>query len=278
MFEPVALAGFAGAYPERACAVAHDLAGHTSLSLPRLMVLAGSLPRAHIIRRAGDLDLGAYDTTMALGEMSPALLVQSLNHHPSILHFSDIGDEREFKALMSEVLRTLRPLLKAAGNPALGVTTHIHLAAPGTVLPLHLAVQHRLHLQVRGQSTLSYLDPVTAAGVTSAELEAGFHDGKLGLAFDPAFEEIATHMPLNEGDGVYLPPGTPVWVRHGDSTAMGLDLRWRSAMSLQRADCYGFHRVTRRFGLKWNVTKGGAACAAKAQLYGLIKGKPKTAL
>ncbi len=268
MFEAGALALFTGCYPDRPCLLDHGLVAHPLLSLPRLTVLAGSLPKMDVIYRSADLTADQYSETLDLENQAPAALVQGLGTSRTLLQLTDIGEEREYKALTMDILRPFRPLLKASGAPAIGAKTHIHLASPKAILPFHLETAHQLYLQVRGTSILSLHDGTDPDIVPGAAFEGAYARGEVGLPYQDDFADRAAAYELNEGTAVYLPPGSPYWLEHGPDISLGLSLRWQSRVSFELADCYQMHGRLRRFGWAQGPTKGGWARRMKARAYG----------
>ncbi|MEM9420945.1 MAG: hypothetical protein AAF986_00320 [Pseudomonadota bacterium] len=267
MFEAGALAHFTGAYPDHPATMDHDLVGHPLLSLPRLTVLAGSIPRYDVSLRPADLDIDQYDEQIPLEDLSPAALTQGLAVGRTLIQLCDIGEERDYKAMGLDILRPLRPLLKASGERAIAPQTHIHLAPPKAKLPFHLETIHRLYLQVRGSATVHLFDSRDPKIVSGPTWERAYKEGRISLPYSEKLSDAATLYDLNEGTALYLPPGTPNWIQHGADVSIGLCLRWQSPISLEMAACYGMHSILREKGLAQRPTKGGWRQRLKAQGY-----------
>lgn len=207
-FEPLSLAQFSSAYPQRAAALQHDFAHHAQATLPGLMVLAASLPRARVEVDDAEHTLAADRPSGGPGDgPSPAALLQSLAARQAVLRLHDVGLDRNFHSLLATMRRQVAPLLAADGGVDWSGHGAIYAASPGRNAALPPADAHRLLIGLRGCFEV----------------------------VDAAPDEPLPDAALTHDQARFLPAGAALTLRAVSGPPVMLMLEWRSrALADQR--------------------------------------------
>ncbi|WOI52540.1 hypothetical protein [Parvularcula sp. LCG005] len=187
MFDVGALAQFATAYPAQPAVLAHSANEHPLFSLPRLTILAGSLPRRCVELRSADTGAEEKDPT------PPALLVQALSARDDVMSLREIGHDEEYAQWLSETVRPFVPFLRGVTGANVSVDGEIVLCSPDVATQWPSEGEGRIWMQCRGQST-------AALGTRTFE--------------------------LGEGEAIFAPKGEDLTVTAGNQLGIAVVLSW----------------------------------------------------
>ena len=240
------------AFAHRPMAVAHTLADHPLLDLPALAELADALAPKDVERHEAHLPLvvpgGAPDLA---GRPSESVLGIEDNGQWMVLWY--IEQVPEYKALLDEVLSDAESYLSAHdGADGEWVMSprrreaFLFLSAPDAVTPIHFDPEQNFLLQVRGvkdMNTCAFTDSQTARRA----IERYYDGGHRNLSAMPAGETTTFRMP--PGEGVYVPPFHPHWVRNGPRASISLSITFRTRASEQFERVHQMNARLRRMHL-----------------------------
>jgi len=219
-------AAFGECFDRRAFAVRHRLAEHPLLTLDALAELSDVLPRKSVERHRADLDLltpgGAPDL-----DGRPSDTVRELETGNVWMVLWYIEQVPEYRQLLDDCLDEVERLVRAQHGPMRQRKGYIFLSAPNATTPVHFDPEQNLLLQIRGVKEMNlgrFDDPADH----QAELDRYFDGGHRNLDRMPRHEDTFRMAP---GDGVYVYPFAPHWVKNGPQASVSLSITFRTAAS-----------------------------------------------
>jgi hypothetical protein len=243
---------FRQAFVHRPIAVRHTLAEHPLLRLDALAELADALPPKDLERHDAHLPLvvpgGAPDLT---GPPSESVLGIEGNGQWMVLWY--IEQVPEYKALLDEVLSDAESYIaahdRAGGDLAMSPRRReafLFLSAPDAVTPIHFDPEQNLLLQIRGVKEMNTC-AFTGSEAERHAVERYYDGGHRNLAGMPEGE--TTTFRMQPGDGVYVPPFHPHWVRNGPRASISLSITFRTRASEQFERVHQMNARLRRMHL-----------------------------
>jgi Cupin superfamily protein len=217
---------FADAFARRPLAVGHRLADDPLLSLDALAELADRLPRASIERHQADLGLMQPGGAPEL-EGPPSQTVREIETANTWMVLWYIEQDPAYKALLDETLDEVERHVGARHGGMRQRRGYIFISAPNATTPVHFDPEQNLLLQIRGRKEMNvgrFADPADQ----EAELRRYFDGGHRNLDRMPALDE---QFVMDPGDGVYVYPFAPHWVRNGPAPSVSLSITFRTAAS-----------------------------------------------
>jgi len=214
----------ARSFGERVCGVRHALADHPLLRWQAIAELADRLPTVAVERHPASQPVLRPDGSPRFGGR-PSETVLDLERSAWSLVLRNIERADGYRELLDASLDELEDLLDADERPVAHEASLV-LSAPLAVTPARVEPEHHLLLQVRAERQVN----VGRFGSHEAQARA-FERYRFGqrrnLEFVP-HETVA--FDLAGGEGVYLPPFAPHWIRTGPSASVSLSLGfgWRS--------------------------------------------------
>ncbi|MFM9851664.1 MAG: cupin-like domain-containing protein [Sphingomonadaceae bacterium] len=254
MTEPVFAAEarkrFRDAYPETAIRFLHNLHEHHLLTLPALVELATSLPPQHVEYNRADLPIGVDPADIPQPTLDIAQTIESIEQNGSWMVIKFVEQNPAYRALMTELLDELKPIVAQATGPMLGLQGFVFISSPGAVTPFHFDPEHNILMQIRGHKVMTVFPPENETFAPPLAHEA-FHMGEhhRNLEWRDEFATRGKPYPLNPGEAVYVPVKAPHWVKNGEKVSISLSITWRSEWSYAEADARAFNRLLRRTGL-----------------------------
>jgi ribosomal protein L16 Arg81 hydroxylase len=121
----------------------------------------------------------------------------------------------------------------------------VFVSSPNSVTPVHFDIEHSLLMQVRGSKTVS-IGSFESDAVRRHEINR-YWDGSHGR-IEALPQEAATYT-LTPGRGLYIPPGTPHWVRNGPDISMSVTLTYFTAATVRENRIEDFNSRARRVHL-----------------------------
>lgn len=225
--------------------VGHSLAGHPLLSLEAIARLADELPDTAVERHQADLPVfmpgGAPELT---GPAAETVLGIESNNCWMVLW--DIERIPRYEALLDACVDEAQRLFPAdVRGGAIDRRAFLFLSAPDAVTPTHIDAEHNLLLQIRGVKDMNvgrFDDPADQ----QRELDR-LHDG--GHRNLERMPEQFTQYRLHPGEGVYVYPFAPHWVKNGPAASVSLSITFRTLASSRAERLHRFNARMRRFHL-----------------------------
>jgi hypothetical protein len=215
-------------FSERPFAVRHRLTEHPLLSLEALAELADRLPTAAIERHRADLDLVTPGGAPEL-EGPPSQTVREIDTGNTWMVMWYIEQDPEYRALLDTCLDEVQPLVGTRRGGMDRRRGYIFISAPNATTPVHVDPEQNLLLQIRGRKEMNvgrFADPADHR----AELERYFDGGNRNLDRMPDLER---QFVMDPGDGVYVYPFAPHWVRNGPTASISLSITFRTPQDLR---------------------------------------------
>ena len=215
--------GLAESIGERACSVRHALVDHPLLSWEAIAALSEALPANAVERHAASQPLLVPGARPRFGGR-PSETVLDLEHSAWSLVLRNIERSPAYRQLLDASLDELEDRLPAEHGRLREREASLVLAAPLAVTPARVEVEHHLLLQVHADKQ------VNVGRFGSAEAERRAHD-RLRVGAQRNLEQIphdTVAFELGPGDGVYLPPVAPHWMRNGPFASISLALAFRT--------------------------------------------------
>jgi hypothetical protein len=122
----------------------------------------------------------------------------------------------------------------------------IFASSPHSVTGAHFDIEHSLLLQVRGHRTLSFgIFPDAATREREVRRYWNGSFGKLTTMPTHSFD-----VPVGPGDGVYIPPYRPHWLRNGDETSLSLTITFFNRDNDIESLAQAFNERLRKLGVQ----------------------------
>ena len=238
-------AGFSAAFAERPFPVTHSLVDHPLLTLEGIAELADALPPSSIERHRADLPLvmpgGAEDL-----DGRPSDTVRNIETNNTWMVLWYVEQDLAWRKLLHDCLDDVEAHVGGRDGGMLQREGFLFLSAPNAVTPWHFDPEHNLLLQIRGSKEMNvgrFADPADQL----RELDR-YHDGG-HRNIEKAPENVETFL-LEPGNGVYVPPFAPHWVRNGDGISISLSITFRTRRSQAAERAHGINARLRRIGLR----------------------------
>lgn len=224
---------FADSFARRPMGVQHTLAQDSLLSLEAIAELADSLPLDDVERHQADLPLlmpgGAPDLE---GRPSDTVLGIESNGCWMVLWY--IEQVPAYKALLDGVLADAEAYISQSGPDREWAMSprrreaFLFLSAPNALTPVHFDPEQNFLLQIKGHKEMHVCDFPDELS-RRRELERYYGGGHRNLEAVPPGRPTTFHM--TPGDGVYVPPFFPHWVKNGPEASISLSITFRTRAS-----------------------------------------------
>jgi hypothetical protein len=234
-------AEFAEGFARRPFRVRHSLVDHPLLTLEAIAELADRVPLRSVERHQSDLPQvmpgGAPDL-----DGRPSDTVRGIETNGCWMVLWYLEQVPEYKALLDEVLDEAQ---RYVGNEYGGMCQRelfLFLSAPDATTPLHFDPEHNFLLQIRGTKQMNvgrFVDP----SIQQLELDR-YHDGG-----HRNLENVPTEMTafdMSPGEGVYVYPFAPHWVKNGPTASISLSVTFRTQDSRRTELIHRFNARLRR--------------------------------
>ncbi|HEY2637715.1 MAG TPA: cupin domain-containing protein, partial [Solirubrobacteraceae bacterium] len=218
--------GFVESFDHHPYPVRHALAGHPLLSLEALAELSARLPANHVERHRADQDLLTPDGGEDF-DVPPAQIARELATGNAWMVLWYVEQVPEYKALLDECLDEVERVVLDRHGPMRQRNAFIFLSAPNATTPVHVDPEQNLLLQIQGTKEMNvgrFADP----SIYHGELARVYDGGHRNLAQMPELERCFRMEP---GDGTYVYPFAPHWVKNGPGASVSLSITFRTASS-----------------------------------------------
>ena len=230
--------------------ITHGLASHPLLSVKRLAGLAASLPGRSVDWNRGQLSIDHDAREPAKNGLSPLQTVLRIASCNSWIAFRDIGRERDFEPLVSELIEVAGGALSARGIQMIQPRCDIYLSSPHAVTPCHVDQHHSFLMQIEGQKTISIFDRDDREALPARRLERGAAKGERGMKLLRRYAHHAQGEDITPGGGLHLPARAPHYVRNGASLSISLSLTFRTLAADRERGVLSVNHRLRQIGLK----------------------------
>ncbi len=201
----------------------HSLDDHPLLTLEALAALADSLSVETIeCLTAAQQMVSPGGQPLPLPRPSETVLDIETNGRWMVM--KNIEQNPLYGRLLDELLDLVAPLLPAREG-RMGVREgFMFLSAPNSVTPVHIDPEHNILLHVRGTKEFS-VGKFDRRTNEQREIRRYLQGGHRNLAESPSDFNV---IKLEPGDGLYVPPWRPHWVKNGPTYAISLSIAFRT--------------------------------------------------
>jgi len=235
---------FADGFARRPFGVRHSLVDHPLLMPDAIAELADAMPIAAVERHRSDLPLVLPDGAPEL-DGRPSDSVRELDTGRVWMVLWNIEQVPEYKGLLDACLDEVEQLVGDRHGGMRDRKAYLFLSAPGAVTPAHFDPEHNLLLQIRGTKEMT-VGRFADAADQQRELDRYHGGGHRNLERIP---EEATPFVLEPGEGVYVYPFAPHWVRNGEAASVSLSITFRTHDSRRVERVHRFNARLRKLGL-----------------------------
>ena len=237
---------FDGAFPERPVEFVHDLHLDDRLTHTAVADLADRLPRRSVICDTAAQPLLVPQGGPPRGALDrPGDVIRNLSSANAWLTLLNVEDDPRCAELMNTMLDQLEHGMIAKQGKMRNRVAFVFVSSPNSVTPVHFDIEHSLLMQVRGCKTVS-IGSFESDAVRRHEINR-YWDGSHGR-IEALPQEAATYT-LTPGRGLYIPPGTPHWVRNGPDISMSVTLTYFTAATVRENRIEDFNSRARRVHL-----------------------------
>lgn len=233
-----------GALGRRELGVRHFLAAHPLLTLEAIAGLADALPSGAIERHEARQPLVVPGGAADLGG-SPSETVRTIETNGRWMVLWNIEQVEPYRELLDAILDEAESFVPAREGPMGRREAFLFLSAPDALTPVHFDPEHNFLLQIRG------VKEVNVCRFPDREWELReldrYHDGG-----HRNLEEVpprSSSFRMRPGDGVYMFPWVPHWVRNGPAASVSLSITFRTRRSERHERVHQVNARLRRRGM-----------------------------
>ena len=242
---------FDEAFPGQAMGFTHELHLGSRLTLASVADLADRLPRRSVIADTAAQPLLVPHGGPPRGALErPGDVIRDLRNANAWLTLLNVEADPGMAELMNAHLDQLEANMIARWGRKQGKTrkrvAFVFVSSPNSVTPVHFDIEHSLLMQVSGCKTVS-IGRFETGAIRRREFDR-YWDGSHGRIEDLP-PEIAAYT-MTPGRAVYIPPGTPHWVRNGPDVSLSVTLTYFTAATVRENRIEDFNSHLRRRHLK----------------------------
>jgi len=239
--------------------IAHNLASHPLLQLPRLIQLAASLGHPILYFRGdhaiNQVDEGSAEKRtfvarkLARPDLSPVETLAQIESCRAWMQLRDVAADPEYAELLGQIIAELKGPSELVATGLSAPRADIFVSSPGSTTPFHLDEEHNFLLQIRGSKKLSIANGFDPTVLAPERLKAYFRGSGELTPYSEHLEQHSTHIDLGPGEGVHIPPCYPHWVQNGSEVSISLGILWFSDVTARRRHLYRVNDWLERAGL-----------------------------
>jgi hypothetical protein len=237
---------FNDAFPKRPLGFIHDLYLDDRLTLASVADLADRLPRRSVIADTAAQPLLVPQGGPPRGALErPGDVIRDMRNANAWLTLSNVEDDPGMAELMNTQLNELQSGMIARWGKRGKMRKRVgfvFVSSPNSVTPVHFDIEHSLLMQVRGTKTVS-IGRFESDSVRRHEFDR-YWDGSHGR-IETLPPEVASYT-MTPGRAVYIPPGTPHWVRNGPDISLSVTLTYFTAATVRENRIEDFNSHLRR--------------------------------
>jgi hypothetical protein len=223
----------------------HELGDEDLLSADSVAALADALPAPSIEHHVGDVDAVTLDGAAPVVEHAPGYVARHIEELRCWMMLRNVERAPRYDALLQRYFAELEAMLDSSEGAMLRREGYVFFSASGSVTPTHLDSEHNFLCHLRGPKEVvigGYPDALTA----QLKAERKYRGGQRNL---DALPHDPLTFELRPGQGVYIPPLMPHWVRTGDDLCVSIAVTFRTALGLRHEKVHAFNGYVRRLGL-----------------------------
>jgi hypothetical protein len=225
--------------------VRHTLTDHPLLGVEAIASLAERLPGDRVEHNIANLPTVADPDEVERSDQPVGEIARHIETNGCWMVLKNIEVDEEYKGLLDESLDEIAPYVTGRDGAMVEREGFIFLSAPGSMTPSHTDPEHNFLLQVRGTKQMN-VGRFPDADTEQLALEQALGGGHRNVGWEPkdpvAFE-------LQPGDGVYVHPHAPHWVRNGDEVSVSLSVTFATPASQETRQVHSMNARLRRLGL-----------------------------
>jgi hypothetical protein len=246
----IAQIAFDGSFPREVAEFTHDLPHDDRLTLASVADLADRLPRRSVIADTAAQPLLVPQGGPPRGALQrPGDVIRDLRNANAWLTLLNVEADPGMAEIMNTHLDQLEAGMIARRGSKRGKmhkrVAFVFVSSPNSVTPVHFDIEHSLLMQVSGCKTVS-IGRFENDAVRRREFDR-YWDGSHGRIEQLPPEEAA--YTLTPGRAVYIPPGTPHWVRNGPDISLSVTLTYFTAATVRENRVESFNAQLRRLHL-----------------------------
>jgi Cupin superfamily protein len=241
--EGIGQIAFEDGFPEQPVGFTHELQLDDRVTIASVADLADRLPSASVIYDTASQPLLVPAGGPPRGVLAhPGDVIRNLSRANAWLTLLNVEDDPGMADLMNTHLDELESGLVATQGRMRNRVAFVFVSSPNSVTPVHFDIEHSLLMQVSGSKTVS-IGCYPSDAVRRHEIDR-YWDGSHGR-IEAQPQEVATYT-LTPGRGVYIPPGTPHWVRNGPENSLSVTLTYFTAATVRENRIEDFNSYLRR--------------------------------
>lgn len=221
--------------------VRHQLAGHQLLSVESIAELADELPLTSVEHNKGDIPTLVGDAEVDRVDATPGEIARTVETNNSWMVLKRIEQVPRYHELLDEALDEVLPFVSGREGGMNLREGFIFLSAPNSTTPAHTDHEHNFLLQVRGTKDMN-VGRFNDLETEQLHIEKMFA-GKRNMDRMP---DSPTLFALRPGDGIYVPPNAPHWVKNGPEVSVSLSITFRTPVTERGAIVHAVNRRLRK--------------------------------
>ena len=246
--------------------VQHGVTGDPRLERSSILELALALPPSDVEHHVADLPLLLPSGEAPQLEITLAEVVRGIETNGCWLALFHIERHGTLRDLLDSCISGWREHFEREGGIE-SSTASVFLASPHAVTPAHVDRHHNLLLQIEGTKEV-VVGAFDTAADAAAEIDSHFDPDHANFSSLPPH---STTWVLHPGEGLYLPPYAPHWVRTDDET-LSLSCVVRTPASLRLELAHICNARLRRMGLRPR-SAGTSPLADRAKARAVLVGR-----
>lgn len=226
--------------------VRHGLVGHPLLTLDAIADLGAELPAASVSAEIGDKPLAAGSAAgVAVDVQDVAAQIRDIAVNSSWFTLLHIQQADRYRLLVDEILDGLAG---SSGLPASNLRRRmgfLFASSPQAVTAAHFDIEHSFCLQLEGTRLLGF-----GKFADEAQREAhirSYWNGDFGRF--GTLPEVTAEYEIGPGDGCYIPPYTPHWIKNYDKTSLSLTVTFFNDDNEHESLVQAFNTKVNRLGI-----------------------------
>jgi hypothetical protein len=173
---------------------------------------------------------------------SPSDTVRGIETNGSWMVLWNIEQVARYKALLDACLDEVERFVADRHGGMVHRKAYLFLSAPDATTPVHFDPEHNLLLQIKGIKDMNvgrFADPADQ----QRELDRYHSGGHRNLDRMPEQFKL---FRMHPGEGVYVWPFAPHWVKNGNEASISLSITFRTQASWQAERVHRFNARLRR--------------------------------
>ncbi len=193
--------------------------------------------------------------------MTPGEIVRTIEENKSWMVLKNVEQDAIYAALLRDCLEEVRALSEPEGGMTLQ-EGYIFISAPNSMTPSHVDPEHNFLLQIRGTKEM-HVGRFDDTVEEQLQLERIYLGGHRNLSQEP---DSAHCFALSPGDGVYVRPDAPHFVRNGPDPSVSFSITWRTPATARASRVHRTNGRLRKVNLK-PAPPGRSVVKDKAKAY-----------